>query len=232
MIGQQSTRKQCSNLSKVARLVDLIVISWAFQYFHVSFKNYENGFGQSPGTESHGGPTFCAIAALHLMGRLEQLTEQERGSIIKWCLQRQSTGFQGRPYKDPDTCYSFWVGATLALLNSFKYVNDKQNVDFLDSTQEIMIGGFCKYPNTFPGKRIHSHKPSVILFANFIMLLDILHTFFGISALSVRVYSEVSQDDDVQSVFPALNISQRALNHLKSLHLTWETEQWQCSSQS
>src|SRR5699024_10644813 len=104
-------------------------------------QNYENGFGQSPGTEAHGGPTFCAIAALYLMDRLEDLSAHEKDSIVRWCLQRQINGFQGRPYKDPDTCYSFWVGASLALLNSFQFVNDKENVEFLDSTQEIMMGG-------------------------------------------------------------------------------------------
>lgn len=122
--------------------------------FIKSCQSYENGFGQSPGTEAHGGPTFCAIASLHLMDQLEHLNEEEKGGIIKWCIRRQSSGFQGRPYKDPDTCYSFWVGGTLALLNSFKLINDQENAEFLDSTQEIMIGGFCKYPNTFPGMQL------------------------------------------------------------------------------
>lgn len=44
--------------------------------------------------------------------------KQEEGilnkdKLIKWCLDRQSTGFQGRPNKQPDTCYCFWIGASL-----------------------------------------------------------------------------------------------------------------------
>jgi prenyltransferase beta subunit len=31
-------------------------------------------------------------------------------------------GFQGRINKDPDTCYSFWIGATLKLLGGFDLV--------------------------------------------------------------------------------------------------------------
>ena len=31
-------------------------------------------------------------------------------------MQRQVGGFQGRVNKDPDTCYSFWVGASLKML--------------------------------------------------------------------------------------------------------------------
>ena len=52
-----------------------------------------------------------------------------------------------------------------------------------------------------------------------------LHTFFGISALSLRVYSKICQDNFVQSVFPALNISERAYNHLLSIHHRWDIEQ-------
>ena len=61
-----------------------------------------------------GGSTFCAIAALKLMGQLETALSEERFEGLKqWCLLRQKSGFQGRPNKDVDTCYSFWVGASL-----------------------------------------------------------------------------------------------------------------------
>ena len=30
-----------------------------------------------------------------------------------WLLSRQVTGFQGRANKPSDTCYSFWIGASL-----------------------------------------------------------------------------------------------------------------------
>ena len=61
-----------------------------------------------------GGSTFCAVAALSLMGKLKEVfSPGERESLMKWCLLRQQTGFQGRPNKPTDTCYSFWVGATL-----------------------------------------------------------------------------------------------------------------------
>ena len=39
-----------------------------------------------------------------------------REAIGHWCMQRQVGGFQGRVNKDPDTCYSFWVGASLKML--------------------------------------------------------------------------------------------------------------------
>ena len=61
-----------------------------------------------------GGSTFCGIASLVLMGKLQQaFSPTELEGLKRWCLQRQQSGFQGRPNKPVDTCYSFWVGASL-----------------------------------------------------------------------------------------------------------------------
>ena len=61
-----------------------------------------------------GGSTFCAIASLVLMNRLQgAFNEKQVKRLKRWCISRQQTGFQGRPNKPVDTCYSFWVGATL-----------------------------------------------------------------------------------------------------------------------
>ena len=48
------------------------------------------------------------------MGQLEStFSEEELKGLRKFCLLRQKSGFQGRPNKDVDTCYSFWLGASL-----------------------------------------------------------------------------------------------------------------------
>ena len=48
------------------------------------------------------------------MKRLDSvLTLKEIERIERWCIMRQLSGFQGRPNKPVDTCYSFWIGATL-----------------------------------------------------------------------------------------------------------------------
>lgn len=66
-----------------------------------------------------GGWTYCAIAALCLMGRLDEaLSQRELDRIRRWCMMRQQSGFHGRPNKPVDTCYSFWVGATLEVQTS------------------------------------------------------------------------------------------------------------------
>ena len=61
-----------------------------------------------------GGTTFCGLAALSLMGKLDTtFSAAELDGLRRWCLLRQKTGFEGRPNKVVDTCYSFWVGASL-----------------------------------------------------------------------------------------------------------------------
>ncbi len=81
----------------------------ALNYIQKS-KNYDGGYAQGPWQESHGGSTFCAIASLKLMDLLDPTEHQD---TIVWLLNRQTMGFQGRVNKPEDTCYSFWIGASL-----------------------------------------------------------------------------------------------------------------------
>lgn len=147
--------------------------------------------------ESHGGTTFCAIAALELSGQLDILTPKVKEKIVRWLIFRQQDGFQGRPNKPVDTCYSFWIGATLKILNAFELTNYKDNRDYVLSTQDKAVGGFSKWPG--------SHT-------------DPFHTYFGICGLSFL------QEPGLLEVVPSLNISQRAFQRLKQLHSVWEVE--------
>ena len=45
--------------------------------FILSSITYEGAFAQRPNLEAHGGSTYCAIAALKLMGRLDQLSDSQ-----------------------------------------------------------------------------------------------------------------------------------------------------------
>ena len=124
-------------------------------------QSYDCAFGQAPGLEPQGasvgptaqlnltaalgGTTYCALAALHLCGKLDSFTDLHK--TMDWLVHRivpldpslldgkdfsidadtdgelflqdieqgkiQIAGFQGRPEKSPDACYSFWVGASL-----------------------------------------------------------------------------------------------------------------------
>ncbi|XP_035204818.1 geranylgeranyl transferase type-1 subunit beta-like, partial [Stegodyphus dumicola] len=115
-------------------------------------RNYDGGIGQGPGLESHGGSTFCAIATLWMMGRLENtFTGEELKHLKRWLVFRQEHGFHGRPNKPDDSCYSFWVGATLKLLNCYHFVNYPEVLKFVLSTQDDVTGGIAKWVDYVPG---------------------------------------------------------------------------------
>lgn len=52
----------------------------------------------------------------------------------------QDDGFQGRPNKLTDSCCSFWVGATLALLGALNMADKKKARAFHLSCQNAVIG--------------------------------------------------------------------------------------------
>lgn len=109
-----------------------------------SCQTYEGGMGGEPFSEAHGGYTFCAVAALKLMGKLhdhpcvvpsnnhnasgaEEEEEDERQhsfdtrALIGWLARRQGSyegGFMGRSNKLVDGCYSFWQGGAMAIASS------------------------------------------------------------------------------------------------------------------
>lgn len=169
-------------------------IDQAITYIRRS-QSYDGGIAQGPGLEAHGGSTFCAVASLVLMGKLhEAFSAKELDRLAHWCIMRQQTGFNGRPNKPTDTCYSFWVGATLKLLNMFHLTDKQFNSAFILRTQDSIVGGFAKWPD---------HQP------------DLLHAYFGVCGLSLLGEFGLLEMD------PALNVSLRSSLHLKQLHKKW-----------
>ena len=149
--------------------------------------SYEGGIGQGPHLEAHGGSTYCALAALKHMGRLDALSVSQRRKLIRWCVFRLSEGFSGRPNKPWDTCYSFWVGAALKILEPFQDITQfvgKSTRAVLD-TQDDLIGGLAKWVDNST---------------------DPLHTYMGLSGLSLAGY------EGLEEVEPAVNVTKRALN--------------------
>jgi geranylgeranyl transferase type-1 subunit beta len=104
-------------------------------------KTYEGAFGQNPEAEAHGGSTFCAVASLYLMNYLNRLSEAQLDRLKCWCLNRQTTGFNGRVNKPWDTCYSFWVGSTLKILDFLQFSSHKENIGYIFETYNGITGG-------------------------------------------------------------------------------------------
>ncbi|XP_048515457.1 geranylgeranyl transferase type-1 subunit beta [Athalia rosae] len=160
--------------------------------------SYDGGIGQGPGLESHGGSTFCAVASLFLMDELTKtLTEKQMNRLRYWCLMRQVGGFHGRPNKHEDTCYSFWVGATLQILGARHFTDATENRAYVLTTQDSVLGGLAKFDNSPP---------------------DPLHTYLGLCGLSLL------GEPGLQGVNAALNISQSAFAQLEEIHKTWASD--------
>ena len=159
-------------------------------------QTYEGGFGQGPDLEAHGGSTYCAIAALALLGKLETLDSSRKDKCLKWLVMRLNEGFHGRPNKDDDTCYTFWVGAAIKILseeNDAAIINQSLSVcePFVLSTQDGITGGLAKHPDIPP---------------------DPLHTYLGLSGLALESFL------DLRPVDPQLNVTKRARSYLDHLH--------------
>lgn len=120
--------------------------------FVAKCQTYEGGLGGTPGDEAHGGYTFCGLATLCLLNRLD-LIDTDR--LLIWALGRQLSaegGFNGRTNKLVDGCYSFWVGGIFALLGYNDY-NKCTHFLILVALQEYIMyccqlekGGFVDKP--------------------------------------------------------------------------------------
>ena len=147
---------------------------------------YEGGFGLIPGAEAQGGATYCSLASLSLLNRMNSLSTNDINNITNWCLHRQVNGYQGRTNKEPDSCYSFWVGGSLSILNSF-HLTDVGNVSpfILQKCQAIKYGGgFSKHPDSYP---------------------DVLHTFYSIAWLSLASKCDDGIDDTNLKILKKFN---------------------------
>ena len=50
--------------------------------------------GQAPGQESNGGGTYCAVASLALMGRLDDIPDRE--TLLQWLVSSSRQTIDGR----------------------------------------------------------------------------------------------------------------------------------------
>jgi geranylgeranyl transferase type-1 subunit beta len=140
----------------------------------VSCRSFDGALALLPGQEGHGGSTFVGIASLVLLQRLDSVLDDNgnnnnnsstwRSELVHWCVSRQVAGMQGRPNKDEDTCYSYWIGATLRLVGGR---DDLLNHDLLRGYVmqcQTSMGGFSKVIGAYP---------------------DVLHAYYSLAYLSL-----------------------------------------------
>jgi geranylgeranyl transferase type-2 subunit beta len=89
---------------------------------HISCRNFDGGFGAVPGAESHAGQIFCCVAALSIGNALHLVDED----LLSWWLcerQCDSGGLNGRPEKQADVCYSWWILSSLSIMGRVRKIS-------------------------------------------------------------------------------------------------------------
>ncbi|PSR87586.1 Protein farnesyltransferase subunit beta like [Actinidia chinensis var. chinensis] len=112
------------SVASIMNILDYELVQNVGNYI-ISCQTYEGGIAGEPGSEAHGGYTFCGLATMILINEVNHL---DLPSLIDWVVFRQGAegGFQGRTNKLVDGCYSFWQGGVSALIQRLHSVVDEQ----------------------------------------------------------------------------------------------------------
>ncbi|KAL9042726.1 MAG: hypothetical protein Q9180_000384 [Flavoplaca navasiana] len=222
-------------------------------------QTYEGGFANGPFHEAHAGWTYCAIAALSILGKLPVPVKRHRPvqlwpsdesveRMLGWLVNLQTSllqeedlsmsdttqavaqldidngaqqtpveatqvmspddpltdgvgaeplydelqwaGLTGRCNKVADTCYTFWAGGSLSILDSIHLLDQQALRRYLLEKTQHRIGGFGKLPGDAP---------------------DIMHSCLGLAGLAGM------GEPDLMPYDPSSCLSIKAKQRLESL---------------
>ncbi|PYI27534.1 beta subunit of rab geranylgeranyltransferase [Aspergillus indologenus CBS 114.80] len=174
--GEQDTRflYGAFNALSLLGLLHLVNVSKAVEYVK-KCENLDGGYGIRPGTETHAGQVFTCVGALAIAGRLDLVNTDRLGG---WLSERQvdNGGLNGRPEKLPDACYSWWVGASLAMIDRLHWIDGSKLAAFILRCQDSDAGGIGDRPGS---------------------MVDVFHTCFGVAGLSLLQFDGLQEVDPV-----------------------------------
>ncbi|KAH0793815.1 Prenyltransferase and squalene oxidase repeat family protein [Histomonas meleagridis] len=149
------------------------------EQFVLSCQNYDGAFSPLPGCESHGGYVSCAVGIMSILGKLDLIN---MAALIRWISDRQmafSGGFQGRPNKLVDSCYSWWIGSSCRIITEHLGINPFWNetamTDYIIKSAQYLKGGFL------------DHRPS---------LPDPYHTMLALGGLCLCGLKKIPEEDE------------------------------------
>jgi geranylgeranyl transferase type-1 subunit beta len=117
--------------------------------------------------------------------------DEQDDDTIRWA------GFNGRCNKIADTCYAWWIGGSLAILNRLHLINAPLSRDYLYDKTQHLIGGFGKKAGDPP---------------------DIYHSALGLAALALM------DEPGLKGISPVLCLSREACAWVERLE--WRREIW------
>lgn len=132
--------------------------------FIMQCANFDGAFGMVPGAESHAAQVFTCLGTLAITNSLHLVDEAK---LSNWLSERQvlpSGGFNGRPEKLPDVCYSWWVLSSLSILGKKHWIDTQKLEHFILSCQDLEKGGISDREDN---------------------QTDVFHTCFGLAGLSL-----------------------------------------------
>lgn len=182
--GEPDTRflYNALNALSLMGLLEIVNVPLAIEYID-SCANPDGGYGTVPGAESHSGQIFVCVAALSVAGVLESRLKDNpdwADRLAGWLSERQITsgtgkgGLNGRPEKDVDACYSWWVISPMVLLKRTHWIDRAALSKFILGCQDAEHGGISDRPGH---------------------VVDVFHTCFGIAGLSLLEWSDRQTPD-------------------------------------
>lgn len=164
LLGRLPLPDWSSNSTQVISEEKPIIDTYKAVKYIMSCRNFDGGFGCVPGAESHAGQVFTCVGALSIAHSLHLL---EDADLLSWWLaerQCDSGGLNGRPEKQADVCYSWWILSALSILGRVDWINTGKLGQFILNCQDDEDGGIADRPMDMP---------------------DVYHTFFGLCGLSL-----------------------------------------------
>jgi len=193
-IDEEKKKKDSSANDKALEIMRKIVDVDKGCEFIMKCRNFDGGFGSTPGGESHAGQIFVCVGALQICNQLDLLyatdadednnnkeDDEENDKLAWWLAERQVKvgGLNGRPEKLPDVCYSWWVLSSLAALKKKHWIDLDKLKAFILRCQDDINGGISDRPDDEP---------------------DVYHTFFGIAGLSLMKHEGLEEIDPIYAL--------------------------------
>ncbi|KKK13724.1 Rab geranylgeranyltransferase, beta subunit [Aspergillus ochraceoroseus] len=165
------------NALSLLRLLHLVDVEKAVSYVQ-RCENLDGGYGICPGAESHAGQVFTCVGALTIAGRTDLINKDRLGAWLS-ARQVEKGGLNGRPEKLEDSCYSWWVGASLAMIDRLHWIDGAKLAAFILHCQDPEAGGFADRPGH---------------------MVDVFHTHFAIAGLSLLKFEGLDEVDPVYCI--------------------------------
>lgn len=146
--------------------------------FVLNCHNIDGGFGGMPGAESHAAYVFCCMGALKILGD-DELVDKDKLGLWLSRRQTQQGGFNGRPEKLPDVCYSWWILSSCYMIERQDWINLEKLKEYILLCQDTETGGI----GDRPGNEV-----------------DVFHTFFGLTALSMMGHYDLELIDNTYAI--------------------------------